>query len=102
MSTHRVHHQLSDQEGDPHTPREGGWWAHTGWILFGEALHAQTEVLARYSPTSPRPLPCVAEQISLASDHGERRGCCFALGWLDLGRMGERRWHAAVGRASCA
>jgi stearoyl-CoA desaturase (delta-9 desaturase) len=50
VSTHRVHHQLSDQEGDPHTPREGGWWAHIGWILFGEALHAQTAVLARYSP----------------------------------------------------
>src|SRR5512146_363966 len=50
VSTHRVHHQLSDQEGDPHTPREGGWWAHAGWILFGEALHAQTDVLARYSP----------------------------------------------------
>ena len=28
VSTHRVHHQLSDHEGDPHTPREGGWWAH--------------------------------------------------------------------------
>jgi stearoyl-CoA desaturase (delta-9 desaturase) len=50
VSTHRVHHQLSDQEGDPHTPREGGWWAHAGWILFGAALHAQTETLARYSP----------------------------------------------------
>ena len=50
VSTHRVHHQLSDQAGDPHTPREGGWWAHTGWILFGKALHAQTEVLKRYSP----------------------------------------------------
>ncbi len=50
VSTHRVHHQLSDQEGDPHSPREGKWWAHTGWILFGEALHSQTEALARYSP----------------------------------------------------
>jgi stearoyl-CoA desaturase (delta-9 desaturase) len=54
VSTHRVHHQLSDHEGDPHTPREGGWWAHAGWILFGEALHAQTEVLARYSPDLSR------------------------------------------------
>ncbi len=50
VSTHRVHHQMSDHEGDPHTPREGGWWAHAGWILFGAALHAQTETLARYSP----------------------------------------------------
>jgi len=50
VSTHRVHHQLSDHDGDPHSPREGGWWAHTGWLLFGSALHAQTEVLNRYSP----------------------------------------------------
>jgi stearoyl-CoA desaturase (delta-9 desaturase) len=50
VSTHRVHHQLSDQEGDPHTPREGGWWAHAGWLLFGKALHAQTNVLSRYVP----------------------------------------------------
>jgi stearoyl-CoA desaturase (delta-9 desaturase) len=50
VSTHRVHHQHSDQEGDPHTPREGGWWAHAGWIIFGESLHAQTEALSRYSP----------------------------------------------------
>ena len=50
VSTHRVHHQLSDHEGDPHTPREGGWWAHAGWIFFGESLHAQTELLSRYTP----------------------------------------------------
>jgi fatty-acid desaturase len=50
VATHRVHHQLSDQHGDPHTPREGAWWAHTGWILFGESLHSQTETLARYVP----------------------------------------------------
>jgi stearoyl-CoA desaturase (delta-9 desaturase) len=50
VATHRVHHQLSDQHGDPHTPREGAWWAHTGWLLFGETLHAQTEALSRYVP----------------------------------------------------
>jgi fatty-acid desaturase len=50
VATHRVHHQHSDQDGDPHTPREGGWWAHTGWILWGNTLHMQTEVLGRYTP----------------------------------------------------
>ena len=54
VATHRVHHQLSDHEGDPHTPREGAWWAHAGWILFGEALHAQTALLARYAPDLSR------------------------------------------------
>src|ERR1035438_1984089 len=33
VATHRVHHQNSDHEGDPHTPKEGGWWAHTGWRI---------------------------------------------------------------------
>ena len=30
VATHRIHHQHSDHEGDPHTPREGTWWAHDG------------------------------------------------------------------------
>ena len=33
VATHRIHHQHSDRDGDPHTPREGTWWAHMGWIL---------------------------------------------------------------------
>ena len=50
VSTHRVHHQMSDHEGDPHTPQEGGWWAHAGWLLVGKSLHSQIEALSRYSP----------------------------------------------------
>jgi fatty-acid desaturase len=42
VSTHRVHHQHSDQEGDPHTPHDGGFWAHVGWILFGDTHHNNT------------------------------------------------------------
>ncbi len=50
VATHRVHHQYSDHVGDPHTPTEGGWWAHAGWILKGKALHTETAMLARYAP----------------------------------------------------
>jgi stearoyl-CoA desaturase (delta-9 desaturase) len=50
VATHRIHHQHSDQEGDPHTPREGTFWAHMGWILMGEGLHHDASVLARYAP----------------------------------------------------
>ena len=35
--THRIHHAHADRAGDPHTPRDGGWWAHIGWILWGTA-----------------------------------------------------------------
>ena len=30
---HREHHRLADAPGDVHSPREGFWWAHAGWIL---------------------------------------------------------------------
>src|SRR5215467_15335573 len=50
VSVHRIHHQNSDREGDPHTPREGKWWSHMGWILAGEPLHHYTRELSRYTP----------------------------------------------------
>jgi stearoyl-CoA desaturase (delta-9 desaturase) len=47
---HRIHHQRSDQPGDPHSPREGAWWAHVGWILVGETKHNNTMPLGKYAP----------------------------------------------------
>jgi len=35
-SNHRVHHKYTDTPGrDPHTPREGFWWSHVGWVVSG-------------------------------------------------------------------
>jgi fatty-acid desaturase len=48
--THRIHHAHTDTEGDPHTPRDGRWWAHMGWILTGTAQQHAPEVMARYAP----------------------------------------------------
>ena len=96
VSTHRVHHQHSDQEGDPHTPREGGWWAHTGWLLWGNALHVQTEVLCPLcSRPGQRPLPRLAEQVSLDSAGRKRR--CALRRRMVLRRPGQRRRHVALG-----
>ncbi|MDE1175668.1 MAG: fatty acid desaturase [Edaphobacter sp.] len=50
VATHRVHHQLTDKPGDPHSPHDGGWWAHVGWILRGDALHHHEVLLERYAP----------------------------------------------------
>jgi stearoyl-CoA desaturase (delta-9 desaturase) len=50
VATHRIHHQYSDQDGDPHSPIEGKWWAHMGWILMGKSMHHDTTTLARYVP----------------------------------------------------
>jgi stearoyl-CoA desaturase (delta-9 desaturase) len=33
VAVHRVHHQHSDADGDPHSPRDGVWWAHLLWWM---------------------------------------------------------------------
>lgn len=32
-ATHIVHHAHSDEEGDPHSPLDGFWHAHLGWLF---------------------------------------------------------------------
>ena len=48
--THRIHHAHTDRTGDPHTPRDGGWWAHVGWILRGTAQDHDEATVKRYAP----------------------------------------------------
>jgi fatty-acid desaturase len=50
VATHRMHHQFTDAEGDPHSPREDKWWAHAGWILVGNALRQDESALERHVP----------------------------------------------------
>jgi stearoyl-CoA desaturase (delta-9 desaturase) len=50
-SHHRRHHRFSDRPGDAHTPREGFWWSHMGWMLSHELEwtdHAGVKDLTRY------------------------------------------------------
>jgi sn-1 stearoyl-lipid 9-desaturase len=50
VGTHRVHHQNTDKEGDPHSPNDGGLWAHMGWIMTGKAMHNSVSELLPYMP----------------------------------------------------
>jgi fatty-acid desaturase len=50
VATHRLHHQHSDEPNDPHSPRVSGFWAHMGWILFGDSHHSDAARMARYAP----------------------------------------------------
>jgi stearoyl-CoA desaturase (delta-9 desaturase) len=47
---HRLHHKYSDQPGDPHSSREGFFWAHLGWIIYGAAGHNATVKYSKYTP----------------------------------------------------
>lgn len=33
VGLHRFHHARSDTDEDPHTPKDGFWQGHTGWII---------------------------------------------------------------------
>ncbi len=50
VATHRIHHQNSDHDGDPHSPRDGAWWAHVGWLLWGVTNHNRTRAMSKYAP----------------------------------------------------
>jgi fatty-acid desaturase len=50
VTTHRMHHAHTDRIGDPHSPRDGGWWALVGWILWGTAQNHSEADIARYAP----------------------------------------------------
>jgi len=50
VATHRVHHQNTDKDGDPHSPRDGGLWAHMGWILTGRTMPNSSADLLPYVP----------------------------------------------------
>lgn len=48
--THRIHHAFTERPGDPHSPRDGRWWAHMGWMLKGTSQQHEDSVMRRYAP----------------------------------------------------
>lgn len=50
VATHRIHHQFADKSGDPHSPRDGKWWAHIVWMLVGDGTHCNIAECSRYAP----------------------------------------------------
>ena len=50
VTTHRIHHAFTETDKDPHTPRDGTFWAHVGWIFQGTAQNQTEETQLRYAP----------------------------------------------------
>eukprot|EP00899_Mesostigma_viride_P027695 jgi/Mesvir1/810/Mv17400-RA.1 len=43
VSWHRYHHKYCDTLLDPHTPYEGFWWSHAGWLMEQKCLAARVD-----------------------------------------------------------
>ena len=41
-ANHRKHHALADREGDPHSPADGFFHAHIGWLFEGQQADQMT------------------------------------------------------------
>jgi stearoyl-CoA desaturase (delta-9 desaturase) len=50
VCTHRMHHQHSDDEGDPHSPKEHFYWGHMEWIYTADDRRRRLDTYARYVP----------------------------------------------------
>lgn len=44
ITTHRVHHKLTDREGDPHTPLDGAWHSFLGWLYAPKVVIPKEQV----------------------------------------------------------
>ena len=47
--THRRHHRFSDQPGDPHSPKDGFYWSHQGWIFDDKFEGTPTQGIADFA-----------------------------------------------------
>jgi fatty-acid desaturase len=49
VAIHRMHHQHSDRQPDPHTPLANFFWAHMGWVLVHNRDHDSLTSFERYA-----------------------------------------------------
>lgn len=50
VTTHRIHHAFTDTDKDPHSPLNGAYWSHIGWIFRGTAQLQSWATMQRYCP----------------------------------------------------
>jgi len=49
VAVHRMHHQHSDEQPDPHSPRVTFLWGHFGWLMVANPECESTMFLDRYA-----------------------------------------------------
>lgn len=81
VANHRKHHVFSDQEGDPHSPRDGGLWSHFTWLVpdFGRKHH--DELTSRYAPDLVKDRVMVMLHKLFLPIHFALGGLLLAIGW---------------------
>ncbi len=50
VAAHRKHHRFSDQDHDPHSPRDGAWWSHMLWMFPHYGSQHWAQLYRQYTP----------------------------------------------------
>ena len=92
---HRYHHQVSDTEKDPHTPKRGFWYAYVGWMLgpnpdcdylIPDLLEDKYLAWLGHGPLPSKPwlnfLSCVGFRVLLFFIFGPVCALSSTLAWL--------------------
>lgn len=49
VAVHRLHHQHSDRQPDPHSPLVNFFWAHVGWVVVRHREHSRVTFFEQYA-----------------------------------------------------
>jgi fatty-acid desaturase len=49
VAVHRLHHQHSDRQDDPHSPLVNFLWAHVGWVMVRNRQHSRVTFFEQYA-----------------------------------------------------
>jgi len=84
-SYHRAHHKNTDADGDPHTPRDGFWWSHMGWLMHHHPLKGKGDVLIKDIIDDPFYKFCDRYFIELQALLGVILYLCGGWSWVVWG-----------------
>ncbi len=78
---HRRHHRYADTSRDVHSPRDGWWWSHAGWVLSRRSKQADLDLvpdLARY------PELRAVDRLQAVGPWALATVCFLVAGWAGL------------------
>ncbi len=84
VAFHRMHHRFSDQEDDPHSPRNSLIWGHMGWVVCESARIEWAEMYRQYAKDviSDRFCRKFEKGASVVSLYALHAVAFFAVGFL--------------------
>lgn len=87
-SVHRAHHRHADSEQDLHSPKEGFWLAHLGWLFQQRRRHRHADLLTPAPDLAGDPLLRFFQRVHFPAQIAIFAGLYLWQGWPALCWLG--------------